>query len=224
MSELLREVDEALRQERAMKFWKENAAYIVFFVVGTIALTGGLSAYKSWKASENEKQTAQLMALEEAKDYPDNILAAAPALQTLNPDLRGIALLKAAGAALAKKQTDKAWALYEKTATDKSLPEDFHALATLMSVRLSSNKSDQKPEDLIAKLAPLWLSSDSLWAAHARLEAAIITAHKLHDMKKAREYLNTIRDSKDLPETLYQRAQALDHLYGLKNQKTADKT
>ncbi len=218
MSDLFREVDDTLRQERVLKFWKENTPYILFFVIGTIVLTGGVSAYKSWQRRVNQEATSALIALEETPDYPDSAITALESKATLvKPDFRALASFKAAQAFLLKKEPQKALVLYEALSKDPDISEDFRAPALLMFVRLQRDSGTDSPETLLAMMAPLWKDPQNIWAPHAHLEAALIQAHALKDFKKAREHLNHIQETKDLPETLYQKAQALDHLYALKN-------
>lgn len=216
MADLFREVDEAMRQERLEKIWQENKTYIIGFVVGTILLTGILSAYRSWNASVHEKQTATMIAMQEAPDYPENILNTEKL--KLRGGLRGIALLQAAGTALSQEKTEDAIALYDRAGADNGIPDDLQHLGIIMSTRLMAEQDEPNPDALIEKLSPVVKSSKSPWAQHARLEAAVIHANLRNDFAAAKALLNTILETENLPESLYQRAQSLNHLYSLKLQ------
>lgn len=218
MADIFREIDEAMRQDRAARFWKENAAYIVAFVLGTIVLTAALSGYRVWDARVKQEQTAVLIAFQDAPEYPDNVTPEAVA--GLKPGLRGIALLSAAGRQAEKKKTDRSLSLYEAVAADGRIPQDFRHLATLMSVRLRSGEQAAggaaEGQKLVSSLEPLWKNPASTWAAHARLEAAAITANVLNDPEAAQAHLNAVQDMTGLPATLYEKARALGHVYVLR--------
>jgi hypothetical protein len=49
----------------------------------------------------------------------------------------------------------------------------------------------------------------------AQLQAALIAAEGLGDYKKAMTHLAVILQDKSVPQSLQDRARALDHLYGL---------
>ncbi len=226
MADLFREVDDVMRQERITKFWTDNKPYIIAFVVGTILLTAAISGYRSWNNAVKEKQTASLITLQEAADYPTNILETEKL--KMRAGLRGVALLQAAGAFLDKDKRDEAITLYERASADKALPDDLQHLGILMAVRLLIDDEAQTGESLLKKLSPVLKASKSPWSAHARLEAAVINAHKLSNYEAALTHLNAVQETKDLPESVYQRSRALSHLYSLKQksmpQNTKEKT
>ncbi|MCC6598722.1 MAG: hypothetical protein IT559_08030 [Alphaproteobacteria bacterium] len=221
MSELFREVDEALRQDRAAKFWKENGIYLIAFVLGTILLTAAFSGYKAWDTHTRQKQTSALLALQNAANYPENITTAS--LKNLAPGLRGIALLDAGGKYIADKKPQEALKFYEMGAADTKIPEDLHGLATLMSVRLLANTDTADGKDLLARLEPIWSDTKNIWASQARLEAAVISANKLGDLNTARTHLEAVQNTANLPDTVHEKARALDHVYALRQQKAAPK-
>ncbi len=222
MADLFREVDEAMRQERIEKFWAENRIYIIGFVLGTILLTGLISGYNSWNNSVKEKQTALLVALQEAPEYPANILEAEKL--KMRAGLRGITQLQAAGTFLDQDKRDEALTLYERVGEDKKLPDEFRHLGILMSVRLLSNDEAQDGNALLDKLSPVLKANKSPWNAHARLEAAVINAHKLSNYTNALAHLNAVQDTKNLPDSVYERARALSHLYAIEQKQTSSET
>jgi len=222
MADLFREVDEAMRQERLAKIWEENRIYIIGFVLGTILLTGLISGHRSWDNSVKEKQTAAFITLQEASDYPTNVLNTEKL--KMRGGLRGVTLLQAAGAFLDQDKRDEALTLYERAGADKALPNDLQHLGILMAVRLLIDNEEQTGETLLAKLSPVLRSDKSPWNAHARLEAAVINVHKLSNYDDALAHLNAVLDTKGLPESVYERARTLSHLYSLEQKTAAQKT
>lgn len=221
MSDLLAEVDEAMRQEKLEKFWKENGPFIIAFVVLTILMTGVISGYRSWDTSIKTKQTSELIEFMSAPNYPGNIVAK----ETLNfrAPLRAVALMGAAGTLMAQDKVDDAYTLYTRVAQDTKIKDDFRHLAILMSVRIDMDKDDADSDALLASLAPV-LKNKSPYQPHARIDAALIHASLKNDYAAANELLNAVLDTKALPPTLYERAQNLHHVYSLKAQSAEKDT
>ncbi|MGB4107889.1 MAG: hypothetical protein WBK55_08855 [Alphaproteobacteria bacterium] len=213
MTDLLAEVNAAMRQERMEKFWKENGKTLIFFVFATIVMTGVISAYRTWDANAKAAGTERLLNLTEAKDFPDNIRNAEV---DLRPGLRGIALINGAQVYLDRKKNEDALALYTKAAEDKAIPAEIRGLAVLMQARLDEKAADNAA--LMKNLDSVAHDGGSPWQYHARIEAAAFAAAR-KDYKQAREYLAGIMDQKEVPNTLYKKAMALDHVYALREQK-----
>ena len=213
MSDILAEMNEAIRQERMERFWKENGNTLIAFVIATILATGMVSAWRSWDAKAKIAGTEKIMTLMEDKTFPENMKNAE---LDVRGGLRGIALLNGAQEYIRDKKPAEALALYERAANDKGVPAELRDMAVLMQVRLSEKRDD---ENLIKALAKVAGNSKSPWQYHAKLEAAAIAAEK-KDYDRARLYIAGVLDQQAVPETLYKKAQALDHVYALK-QKTA---
>ena len=213
MTDILAEVDAAMRQERMGKFWKENSKTLIFFVIATIVMTGVISGYRTWDANVKARDTEQLLLLTEAKDFPDNLK---DAKLDLRPGLRGIALVNGAQTYLGKNKDAEALALYARAADDKAIPDEIRGLAVMMQARLAENAASD--EKIAKNLESIALDNGSPWQYHARLEAAALAASK-EDYKLARDYLAGLMDQKKVPSPLYQKAMALDHVYALREQK-----
>lgn len=220
MADIFREVDEAMRQERLEKFWIENRPYIIGFIVGTILLTGIISGYRAWDNGVKEKQTAQLITLQEAENYPQNLLATDDL--ELRSGLRGIALLQGATAALDDDKNEDALALYNRAMADKGIPADLRQIATLMAVRLEleNEVSPEKAKELAEKLETI-IASETIWSAHAKIDAAAIYANLLDNPTRAAELASSVGESEKLPETLLLRANSLAQLYKSQESSTA---
>ena len=208
MSDLLAEVDEAMRQEKLEKFWHENKSLIITFIVATILSTAAISGYRTWDANTKAAQTAELIALQDASDYPSNIIDSD--LEFRAP-IRGIALLSAAGQFMEQDKPQEAQKLYARLAGDSKIPDQFRHLGILMNARLNQTTGkDLQTGDILAALHPV-LNGKSPWKAHAQIDAAIIEAEQ--NPQKALELLNAVADTPNLPQTLYERAQKLHHIY-----------
>ena len=216
MADLFAEVDEMMRQERLSKFWKENGNYIIAFVAGTILMTGILSGYNAWDQSVREKQTASLLMLQDAENYPENLIE----METLDlrGGLRGLAYLGGANRFMQDEKPAQAKTLYQKAAIDSGIPEDLRSLATIMYARLIDQDNPEEKALAMENLKPIAGNSSSTWSAHAHIEIALLLAHSEGNYTQAQAHLNAVLDQQGLPQTLYDRASKLHHLYALKSE------
>jgi hypothetical protein len=209
MTDILAEVDEAMRRERVEKLWRQHGK-TALLLLGMIVLGTAIgSAWRHWNNSVNATQTAALMEMIDSAEFPGNIESGT---EDFRPGLRGIGLLTAAGAYLKQDKPDEALALYEQAASSAA-PDDLRHLAIIMSVRLHDDKGTD--QDLIAMLSPVIKSKTSPWRYHARMQAADLSARK-GDYETANAHLNTVLDANEAPESMMQRARALQHVYTLK--------
>jgi len=206
MSDILQEVDDMMRQERAAKFWHENGKYIIAFVVMTIVMTAGISGYRTWDSSVRADQTAQILIASEAEDYPANI---SRITEGLRGDIRGVAMLNGASVYMQQDKPAEAAALYAELATDKNVPEDLRALGILMDVRLSG--ADMQAETKLEKLSAI--NAKNVWHPYALLERALIQANETGDVAGAIAALEKLAAIEGLPDSLRGNAENLLHIY-----------
>ncbi len=220
MSNLLQEVDDAMRRERMEELWKEYGHFVLGFIAFVILATAVYSGWTAWNDSVEAKQTEQLMALLDDSKFPDNIK---PEELDLRAPLRGIALLNAAGAYVHESKTAEALKMYKAAADDTSIPPDLRQLAILMQARLLS--ADAKSEQsLVELLKPVMDDSKGPWQPYALMEAATFTASRGGNYIAAREYLKEIMETKELPQSIYAKARALDQIYAVKQERSPKKT
>ncbi len=224
MADVFAEVDEALKQERLEKLWADHGKWFIAAIVAIILGTAANSAYRSWNESAQIKQTSVLLEALESEDMPAALTQAG---ENVRPGLRGIALLTAAGALISEEKPGEALALYEKAANDSAIPAELRDLAILMSVRLGTaqegaqeNKKEKQAE-FLSKLQSVSSNTKSPWRFHAHLESAVILAHFSQDYKAAQAQLDIILAEQQLPETLSNKASALQHIYALRDLENA---
>jgi hypothetical protein len=214
MADIFAEVDEAMRQERVEKFWKENGSLILTFVLLTILATAGFSGYRTWDAKVKARQTDALIGLLDDPAFPEKALEEGAI--DLRPNLGGLALLNVAGTLLEQGKSDEALEAYNRAAGNKKIAPELRDIATLMSVRLRSADEESDPATLIEKLRPITGNAKSPWKYHAHLETALILAHRRGDYEAARPHLAAITTVESLPASLISTAWSLDHIYALK--------
>lgn len=223
MSDIFREVDEALQQEKLAKIWKEYGSTLILAAILLVVSTALTTVWVTWNHSRNATETARLVNAMEETD------TAAQALQDIAEDTRSdheaIALLSAAGMHADKGEYDQAAALYEQAYKDSSAERELRDLARILNVRsiLATQKEGEQKEGtsetqpsaaaLIEVLNPVLNNEKSPWQWPAKIDAALIAAHLEGDYKKAAAYLDGASQVTGLPPSLSTRATALWQLY-----------
>jgi hypothetical protein len=223
MSDIFREVDEALKQDKALDFWKENGPFIIGCAVIVILTTAAVNGYRAWDQYHDKADTGEiLLALEGQSEAPAKLEAISGEVR---PGHRGIALLMAAGGHLEEGNTSEALRLYAQAAADKSIPDDLRGYAILMQARLyidGENLEEKKSaEEILAMLKPLTGDPSGAWHWHALLQQALVYAHMNEDYEAAATSAGKVAASTEAPATLRSRAAALESVYSvrLKTQK-----
>lgn len=213
MSELLKDVDEMMRQERLMQIWKTWGNYIIAAILGVILAVALNQGYQAWYKSAAEKSTA---AIQTALNDKDPVTA----LQTLADGSRGnaavLARLMAVPKALDAGKPDVARKLLLDARNTSSATQDLRDLATIQWVRLMATDKDTSPDALIAALNPLMRDEGQPYAWAARIEAAAIMADRKKDYDGAIKTLAPMIDHPALPQTQSERAAALTQIYQLR--------
>ena len=218
MSDVFAELDEVMRQEKLAKFWRENGTALIIFVVMTVLVTAGISAYKAWDVKVRKTQTQELLSLMDTPDFPANLDLKA---LNLRPGLETIATLQAAGVLMKEGKQQDALPLYTSLAGDKSAPREFRDLAILMAARLRAAEANTPEEvaGLYESLSQVANNEKTPWRYHAHLDMAVLLADKQQNFEEARTHLAAVIKAEGLPTSLVSKAQALDHVYSLKHDK-----
>lgn len=218
MSDIFREVDEALQREKAAQFWKKHGATLVIFALILIGGTGLTTAYRVWNENRNAAETSRLI---NAVESTDGI----PALEKLAGDTRPgpatIARMNAAARLAADKKFADASKLYEQVADDTAAPADLRDLATILYVQ-SVQQTNAAPDykALAEKLKKAANSKSGAFALKARLESALLYGDGLKDYASALKMLDGF-EAPSVPASLQEKARALKHVYTYEQAKTA---
>jgi hypothetical protein len=153
---LLREVDEAVRQDEAAQFAKRHGRTIAGALIVGLAAFGGWLWWQDHRESQLEKGSEQFV---QALDQIDAGNAGAaqklldPVAQDGSPAAAAGAKMLEAGNAFAKGDAARATTLYFNLADDRGAPQAMRDLAAIRGV--SVNFDAMKPEAVIARLKPL---------------------------------------------------------------------
>lgn len=214
MTEIFREIDEELREDRLKAQWKKYAPYAIGLVVVIIA---GVAGYRGWQAYQlNQQQEAALL-------YQQSLIAAAnenygdaanglESLAGSAPDgYAMLARMRQATVIAETGDTAGAAAAFESLAGDTSVDPIFQELALIRMAMVDAETGD--PAALIDRLRPL-AADGKPWRFTAR---ELIAALQLRqgDVDGAREGFTALADDLDAPQGT--RARATEMLRTLSN-------
>lgn len=211
---LIREIDEAVRQDDAAAFMKRYGPALAGILVVFLAAFGGWLYWQNQQEAELEAQSETLITALDAVDAGD-YEAASERVEPLTADgtvgARAAALFLQAGAALEQGETARAVEIYAAIAADEEIPAPLRDLARLREV--ASNFDERDPADAIAKLEPLARPGSTFYGSAAELTA--IAHLEMGNRDEAGEIFAAIAKDDDLPDTLTRRAQQLAGVLGV---------
>lgn len=211
---LLREIDEAVRQDEMAELMRRYGKPALAAVLGGLALFGG---YLFWQERRDAALEQKSEEFTRALDHfsAGNMETGRKALDNLvkdgEPGVKASALLVQAG--IAQQKGDKAGAvkLYQQVSADGDAPQPYRDLASIRLV--ATNFDAMKPEDVIAKLKPLAVPGNPWFGSAGELVG--IAYLKQGKTQLAGPLFAAIAKSKDTPETLRARARQMAGLLGV---------
>ena len=201
----LREVDEAVRQERYKKLWDQYGVY----ALGLAALiVAGVAAYKGWTYWQEREAQAAGAKFSEALTMLDGADAAKAKdiLATLadrGPQgYRVLARFQLAAGEAKAGDIDKAVADYDALASDSNVDDILRGHATLQAAALRLDKADYaEMERRLEDLA----EGNSAWRFSAR-ELLGLSAYRLNNMREAEKQFSALVGDQGTPPNLRERA------------------
>jgi hypothetical protein len=209
VADIFQEVEEDLRRDKALVFWKKYQNHILGAVILVIAVTAGISGWRAYRQHQIEASgTAYLQAMEALERDPK---AAGPQLDALAKGGTGFAVLaRFQQANLALKGGDKAKAaqLFQDIAGDGSVDKAMKDMAAILGglALLDLGKND----DASKLVAPL--TGDNQPYRFSALEIQGQAAFAAGDKKKAKEIFTQLKQLGQLPtapQSVIQRAELM---------------
>jgi len=208
LSDIFREVDEELRQEKLRSLWKSYGAYLITAMVLIVAAVGGYRFYQSWGQTQSGESGAKyataLRLLGEAK-----IDQAAPILDDLVESGFGaypiLARFQEAASLARSAKRDEAIALYDAIANDSAIDATFRDLARIRAGFLLVDFAT--PEDIAERLGDL-ARDDGIWRHTAR-EIMALSQYGAGDFAAADEIFDSIMADPAAPARLKSRAEIM---------------
>ena len=212
MTDLIREVDEELRAERALRLWKTYGKYVIGAAVLVVAVTAAVVVWKDQQRKSREAD-GERFAAALALAYEGKVADAGPAFAAIAKDggagYRALAGLHEAALKTRAGDTEGAIAVYDALAADSGLPSEMRDLATALSILNALDTVD--PEAAAKRIEPL-AKDGQVWRFTAR-ELLAALALRRNDAPRAKELYKSLADDADSPPAL--RARATEMLSGL---------
>ncbi len=211
MSDIFREVDEALSREKASQLWKNYGPTLLMAAVVIVVSTAATTAYRTWDAWRDQQETSKIITAMESKDVSAALEAAAADTRSSH---KALALMNAAAKSSVEKDFVKAATLYESVTSDSSAPDDLRDVAAIYGVRAQMLMKDAAPDynKLLEILLPVAQNSKSPFQLQAKLDAALLYGDGLKDYTKAIDLLKGLSES-SAPDSLKEKATALQQVY-----------
>ncbi len=216
MTDILREVDEAMRADKMARVWEEHKTVLI---TGITALILGTAAHSAWNAYDASQKRESTGAFITALDSAEPLVQLEKLAAEETGSSRSLPLMNAASKAVAAGKFSDAINFYDEIISDKKAPSMFRDLAIVQKANLSLDHVEgAKAADLIATLDPVANSTKSPWQGQALMTRAVIKAHQGNDVTAAIDDLKIITSNEVTPDSLRQRAQALIDTYQSKQQ------
>ena len=210
----LREVDEELRRDQAVRLWKRwGKAALVAIVLALLALAGWLW-WKSDRAAkagvEGESLSTAIADLAEGKDA-SAVAKLTPIAQSKVDGYRVAAQLALADVKLGKDDTKGAAAGYAAVANDTRLAQPYRNLATIREV--AARYDSMKPEEIVARLRPLAVAGNPWFGSAGEMTA--IAYLRMNRSAVAGQMLAALAKDETVPETVRSRSVQLAGVLGV---------
>lgn len=211
---LLREVDDALRQDEVSGFFKAYGIPLMVIVVLGLAALGG---YLWWQGRQDEvaglRGEKMIVAIDEIE--AGNLKAADEHLAAIaaeNGTASAVAAtLMRAGIAIEDGRKADAIKLYAEVATDEDAPQPYRDLATVRGTAAAFD--NMEPQKVIDRLKPLAVPGNPWFGVAGELVGMAYLKQDKEDL--AGPLFAKIANDEDLPDSLRARARQLAGLLGV---------
>ena len=198
----LREVDDELRRDQALDFWRRYGRWLIAAIVGGLAAFAGVLIWQNQSGKAAEREGEQLQAVFDglAAGKPDAKALAALA-QSKSDGYRAAARFSQADIALQKNDLKGAAQQFADIAADQSMARPFRDLAL---IRQTSAEFDTlKPEVVISRLRGLAVAGNPYFGSAGELVAIAYLKQGRRDL--AGQLFGQIAASEQVPPSLRQR-------------------
>jgi hypothetical protein len=204
----IREVDEAVRQDRWLQLGKRYGAYVLAAALAIVLGTGAGVAWRNWQESQRADE-ARRYAAAEALLREDRASEAAAAFHALAEDADGgygvVARLRAAEAEAAAGESAAAAATLDGLGTSGAAKPVYRQLGDLLTLQ---REFDQADPDSVAGRVAILTAPDAPWR-HSALELEALAQLRAGDLDSARRTLETLLADPRTPANLSRRAAEL---------------
>lgn len=210
---LLREVDEAVRQDEAAQFAMRHGKSIAGLVILALAAFGAWLWWKDHRENQLDKGSEQFVQaldqIEAGRAKPAEA-ALAPIAQDGTPAAAAGAKILQAGLLIAKGDSSRATSMLFDLADDGKAPEAYRNLAAIRGVAASFDT--MKPDAVIARLKPLAQPGNPWFASAGELVATAYLKQGKKDL--AGPLFASIAKDEDAPKSMRSRARQMAGMLG----------
>lgn len=219
---LLREVDDAVRQDQYSDFGKKYGRPLLAALVLGLAGFGGYLWWDSEREAAMEADSEQLVS---AMDQIDagNLQTGREALDKLiasdNAGARTVALMLQGGVLLEQDDAEGAARVFGQVANDAEAPQAYRDLAVVRQVAVQFDTME--PGEIITRLKPIAVPENAYFgSAGEMLAMAYLDQGK---RKEAGELFSQIAQDEDVPQSLRGRARQMAGVLGVDAISDVDK-
>lgn len=209
---LLREVDEAVRQDELTGLWRRHGRTALIVSIAAILGFGGYLYWRDYREGQREEQSELLVTALDKLDA-GQVARANSELAPLAEGSGGPAIaakLTRAAIALQDGKPKDAVAIYDAVAADSSAPQPYRDLAAVRSV--AAQFEDLPPQQVVDRLKALAVPGNPWFGSAGELVAM---AHiKQNKPQLAGPLLAEIAKSDEVPESIRSRTRQLAGLLG----------
>ncbi len=207
MTDLTRDVNDALRADKMQELWKEYGPALLVGAVTLVLGTAFFSGWNAWTLSQNQKATTQLIAALESANP-------AQALSEKIPELKGqtkaLGLMNAAGLALQEKDAPKAIGFFDEIIKDRTAPDLVRDLARVQKASVMFDQKDTTAVMIRDVLQPILKEKNGAALPSAKfLNGAAQIMLKEGNKDEGKKMLEEILSDPTLPASLKERAAAI---------------
>lgn len=209
----LREVDDELRRDRLVRFWRAYGRWTIVAIITLLAAFGG---FLYWTHARNVAREAEAVKLQDAVDAltSNNAAKAKAPVDALagssTPGNRGIARMIQADTLLRAGDSKGAAAKFAEVAGDTAIGQPIRDLALIRQTGVEYDAL--APQAIIDRLQSL-AAKDSPWLGSAG-EMVALAYIRLNKPQEARAMFKTIAEADEVPDSIRQRAVQMESVLG----------
>jgi hypothetical protein len=211
---LLREVDDAYRQDQLTRFAKNHGTKVGVAVIAGLLAFGGYLLWSDHREKAKEETSEEIVkSLDqlEAGNFTTATKDFAEIQKEGIPGAAAVAKLARAAIALQQNRQADAVSIYGEIASDGAMPEPYRDLALVRQTSLNYEK--MKPGDVVTKMKPLAKPGSPFFGSAGELLGAAYL--DLGKPELAGPLFAQIAKDTDVPATLRSRARQLAGLMGV---------
>lgn len=208
MADVFQEVEEDVRRDQLLKWWKRNGGYVLAAAVVVALVAAGFAYWRNLQEQRREAQGMQLQAAQvlQREGKPAEaarLLSDLAAEGAAGP--RAVAGMQAASALIAAKDIPGAIAAYDRLAADTGAEQDWRDLAAIYA---ALHALDAEPPAALEKRLATLTSEGNVWR-HVAREVAAAAKLKAGDTSGARQAFQQLADDATAPAGVRARAAEL---------------